>query len=69
MTPEEHDTPEYQAFIESMVEHCRCREDNRPCEGVLAGAMCDNVQDKDEAIVGFGIGFVDDEPESIWGDE
>lgn len=34
------DTPEYQAFVESMVKYCRCEFD-RPCEGVLCGGLCD----------------------------
>lgn len=38
------DSPEYQAFVESMVPHCRCAN-NRPCDGVLAGGLCDDIQD------------------------
>ncbi len=35
-----YDTPEYQAFVESMVKHCHCEYD-QPCEGVLSGGLCD----------------------------
>lgn len=31
---------EYQKFVNSMVEHCHCEYD-KPCEGVLAGGLCD----------------------------
>lgn len=35
----------YQKFIDSMVSYCRCRAQDRPCDGVLAGGICDNIQD------------------------
>lgn len=35
---------EYQRFVESMVQHCRCAG-CRPCDGVLAGGVCDDIQD------------------------
>lgn len=38
------DDPEYQAWVESMAQHCRCSND-RPCAGVLAGGLCDDLQD------------------------
>lgn len=40
-------TPEYQAWVEGMAVHCRCSSD-RPCDGVLAGGLCDDIQDRDE---------------------
>ncbi len=43
--PEITDSPEYQDFVESMVPFCRCTGHNRPCDGVLAGGLCDNIQD------------------------
>lgn len=30
---------EYDKFVESMVPHCQC--ENPPCDGVLAGGICD----------------------------
>lgn len=36
---------DYQAFVQSMVVHCRCRSGDRPCAGVLAGGLCDDIQD------------------------
>lgn len=44
--PDPHDSPEYQAFVESMVPFCHCAQ-NRPCDGVLAGGICDDIQDDD----------------------
>jgi hypothetical protein len=38
------DDPNYQKFVEEMAQHCHCTEQNRPCDGVLAGGPCDNVQ-------------------------
>lgn len=38
---------EYQKFVASMVEHCRCCERNRPCDGVLAGGVCDGVMESE----------------------
>jgi hypothetical protein len=37
---------EYAKFVESMVPHCHCRSQDRPCDGVLAGGLCDNIQDE-----------------------
>ena len=40
-TPEDDEA--YQRFMESMTERCRCTpEGNRPCDGVLAGGLCDD---------------------------
>lgn len=38
------DDPEYDKFVASLVPHCRCAND-RPCDGVLAGGLCDDIQD------------------------
>lgn len=46
---------EYQKFVESMVEHCYCKPSSRPCDGVLAGGPCDDIQDSNET------GFFEDE--------
>jgi hypothetical protein len=48
MTPEidPFSTPEYAAFVESMVPFCHCAR-MRPCDGVLAGGMCDDIQEDD----------------------
>jgi hypothetical protein len=37
----------YEKFVESMVSYCHCSS-CRPCDGVLAGGLCDNIQDRDE---------------------
>lgn len=41
------DDLEYQKFVESMVQYCHCAERHRPCDGVLAGGLCDNIQEDD----------------------
>lgn len=33
----------YEKFVESMVHHCHCAHYLRPCDGVLAGGICDNL--------------------------
>lgn len=38
-----YQSEEYQKFVESMIPYCRCSHD-QPCDGVLAGGICDNVQ-------------------------
>lgn len=38
------DDAQYQAFVESMVKHCRCAPPHScPCDGVLAGGLCDEM--------------------------
>lgn len=48
-TEEEKEAEAYEKFVESMVPHCHCREQDRPCDGVLAGGICDDIQDEPEA--------------------
>lgn len=38
-----YDSVEYERFVQSMVPHCHCAERYRPCDGVLAGGICDNM--------------------------
>ena len=39
-------SPEYAAFVESMAQHCHCESPHpRPCDGVLAGGICDGLRD------------------------
>ena len=35
------ETEEYQRFVSAMAQHCQCHPSNCPCDGVLAGGMCD----------------------------
>lgn len=46
--------PDYQAFIASMEKFCRCDYD-RPCDGVLAGGLCDETREE-----------MDDECHELW---
>ncbi len=39
--------PDYQSFVNSMAQHCRCAASYKPCDGVLAGGPCDQI-DHDE---------------------
>ena len=39
------DDEHYEKFVQSMVPHCRCAERHRPCDGVLACGICDDMQD------------------------
>lgn len=39
------ESAEYQKFVESMVPHCHCSPAHRPCDGVLAGGVCDGIKD------------------------
>lgn len=32
----------HQAFVDEMVKLCKCSHD-QPCDGLLAGGMCDNL--------------------------
>jgi hypothetical protein len=43
-----YETTEYQKFVATMVQHCNCASRYRPCDGVLAGGVCDNMQDEPE---------------------
>jgi len=38
-----YETEEYQQFVDSMVKFCRCDPEFRPCDGVLAGCPCDQI--------------------------
>ena len=39
-----HDSPEYQAFVEEMAKTCKCCPELRPCDGCLAGGICDQTE-------------------------
>lgn len=43
------DDPEYQQFVQEQAKHCRCS--HGPCDGVLAGGPCDEMdlsEDKED---------------------
>lgn len=42
---------EYQKFVESMVPFCRCSEEHKPCDGVLAGGCCEGIFDEPDFTV------------------
>ena len=39
------DDPDYQLFLESMARFCHC-DDGGPCDGVLAGGLCDEIHEE-----------------------
>ena len=44
MSDDPHDDPAYCQFVHEMAKICRCESlDVRPCEGVLAGGVCDRM--------------------------
>jgi hypothetical protein len=44
MMPENpYESVEYERFVQSMVKHCHCDPEYQPCDGVLAGGMCDDM--------------------------
>ena len=45
MSEDPYESEEYQKFIESMVPLCHCSPRNKPCDGVLAGGVCDGIND------------------------
>lgn len=46
--PEPQDDPQYQQIIVELAKMCKCSHD-QPCEGLLAGGLCDNAQHGDDS--------------------
>lgn len=45
---DDHD-PAYQQFVEESAKYCRCQPPHaRPCDGVLAGGLCDEMSNEPE---------------------
>ncbi len=42
--PQRRESIAYQRFLEGMAKHCRCGGIYCPCDGVLAGGLCDERQ-------------------------
>lgn len=39
-----YDDPAYQALVEELAKQCRCTPlSERPCDGLLAGGVCDDM--------------------------
>lgn len=49
--PDPFESEEYQRFVESMVPYCHCKASNCPCDGVLAGGLCDGITDDERECV------------------
>lgn len=42
--PENQDDPDYAIWVEKLAEQCTCTpHSDRPCDGLLAGGMCDDL--------------------------
>lgn len=53
---------EYDAYVQSMVQHCQCLPlEHRPCDGVLAGGLCDRLGHYDKTDDGMWVGYDDQE--------
>lgn len=43
------DDPDYQKFVEELAEKCTCTPCGaRPCDGLLAGGLCDDMHPDDD---------------------
>lgn len=41
---EPQDDPEYQKMVDELALKCTCQPDSaRPCDGLLAGGLCDDI--------------------------
>lgn len=60
--PYDPDNPDYQKFLESCAEQCRCKYDC-PCAGTLAGGMCDGLDEE------FYRQFEEDGREDVYWDD
>lgn len=48
MTEDPYESQEYEKFVQGMARHCHCKESNRPCDGILAGGVCDGITEDEE---------------------
>lgn len=46
----------YQEYLNEASKACRCGGQWRPCEGVLAGGLCDQLQDEADPWTGERLG-------------
>lgn len=58
--PDDEFQAEYDAFVQSMAKHCQCLPlEHRPCEGVLAGGLCDRLGHYDKTDDAKWVGYDD----------
>ena len=43
-----YESSEYAAFVETMADKCHCDPELRPCDGCLAGGLCDDIHREDD---------------------
>ena len=57
------DDPSYQDFVAELAKECTCTpESARPCDGLLAGGLCDNLRLGPREVCD---GFDEDEPDNL----
>jgi hypothetical protein len=61
MNEDPYNSEEYQKFLDEMSEFCFCEYD-KPCEGVLAGGLCDRKREDDE-LIEFDDGYTYEDPD------
>ena len=61
-----HDDPSYQDLVAELAKECTCTpESARPCDGLLAGGLCDDLHlSPRKACDGFDEEF-DEEPDDL----
>lgn len=58
-----HDDPSYQDLVAELVKECTCTpESARPCDGLLAGGLCDDLHMEERRAYD---GFDEDEPDNL----
>lgn len=56
------DDPEYTEFVRGMAKHCNCCPDcsSVPCDGVLAGGLCDESCVCEDQYYEYDENYIDD---------
>lgn len=58
-----YESVEYERFVQYMANHCHCEPpDRRPCDGVLAGGVCDGAKEEPEEEEVKDWDWQDDQP-------
>jgi hypothetical protein len=58
-----HDDPGYQALVVELASKCTCTPiSDRPCDGLLAGGLCDDLHLEERNACD---GFDEDEPDDL----
>jgi len=52
-----YEDSDYAAFVEIMADKCHCDPELRPCDGCLAGGLCDDIHREED----YELGAFDDQ--------